>query len=459
MQCVKVRVVNRVAHRVKGISLIRHTDDDRRVAIVGKEPEALLLSILYAEAGIPNYLVGTFRDDDCKRTNRSGIEEATWLMQIHRRTGMICLERDSQRLPVSRIKTLIVVANQAASAPTDFVEMTIKTVAPQLTPGTQLAFAGLCKPRYTLSVFKSIVEKYSGMLVGPDIGLSYIPIYWTGERVSEFREYPEVVATHDDSLSARFQEEILQLFPALSRAPTIEIAEAAGLYSAISQEVTNALRLDLAKMSECHSLDYGEVMSLCNKMRTPLGEQPPCISGRETVATGIALSNSSRRQRSRILQAAHRVNEDYQSQIMDMIRSAFQRCGKPLRRSRVAFLGTYGLVRNSWLRPETPVIINTLQKRGVQVSLFPGDENVDSWTKAVEGNAQVENSIRKAVSKATCTIVALPRFDAGSIDPALLAYEMNRPGVVCDLNRVLEASNVERVGLFYASIGRGTLDI
>jgi len=35
---------------------------------------------------------------------------------------------------------------------------------------------------------------------------------------------------------------------------------------------------------------------------------------------------------------------------------------------------------------------------------------------------------------------------------------MNRPGAICDLTRVLEASNVERAGLFYTTIGRGTLD-
>ncbi|MBO0887954.1 hypothetical protein J2P12_02525, partial [Candidatus Bathyarchaeota archaeon] len=80
------------------------------------------------------------------------------------------------------------------------------------------------------------------------------------------------------------------------------------------------------------------------------------------------------------------------------------------------------------------------------------------WTKIVGEHARVENSLLRAVAKANCTLVALPRSYASELDPEQLASEMNRPGAVCDLSRVLEASNVERAGLFYTTIGRGTLN-
>ena len=51
--------------------------------------------------------------------------------------------------------------------------------------------------------------------------------------------------------------------------------------------------------------------------------------------------------------------------------------------------------------------------------------------------------------------IALDRSDFGEISPQKLASEMSRPAAICDLSRVLEASNVERAGLFYTSIGRG----
>ena len=74
------------------------------------------------------------------------------------------------------------------------------------------------------------------------------------------------------------------------------------------------------------------------------------------------------------------------------------------------------------------------------------------------GHARVESSLLRAVAEANCTVVALPKSSTIELDANQIANEMNRPGAICDLTRVLEASNVERAGLFYTTIGRGTLD-
>src|SRR5438094_8727969 len=48
---------------------------ESKIAIIGNEPEALLLSILFAEAGRPNYLVGRFDEANTRRrdTRRPGV--------------------------------------------------------------------------------------------------------------------------------------------------------------------------------------------------------------------------------------------------------------------------------------------------------------------------------------------------------------------------------------------------
>ena len=51
-------------------------EENHSVAIIGDNPEALLLAVLYAEAGITNYLVGPFGDDGRTHSNRPGLEEA-----------------------------------------------------------------------------------------------------------------------------------------------------------------------------------------------------------------------------------------------------------------------------------------------------------------------------------------------------------------------------------------------
>jgi hypothetical protein len=141
-----------------------------------------------------------------------------------------------------------------------------------------------------------------------------------------------------------------------------------------------------------------------------------------------------------------------------MIRRALGHCGQSFRRSRVAILGTDGLMKNSWSKPQSSSLLQTLQKKGAILSLYTGENGSEPWTRIVGDYARIENSLLKAVAKANCAVIALPRTFESELDADLLATEMNRPGAICDLTGVLEASNVERAGLFYTTIGRGTLN-
>jgi UDP-N-acetyl-D-mannosaminuronate dehydrogenase len=433
-------------------------EENHSVAIVGDNPEALLLSVLYAEAGISNYLVGPFGDDGRTHTNRPGLEEALWLLGIFKKSGKIQITPDYHRLPLSHVKTLILTTHVSGAEQTNELEMTVRNLAPGLTSGTSIAFAGLCKPRYTSAVVKSTIEKHGGLRIGVDMALYYIPLFWAGERIREFKEKRKVLAGFDGPLSTAFQEELLRVFPTLSLSSTVEVAEASGLYSAVSREVARALELELAKLSEGHGIDYDEVLELCRDTPITPAERANPILERESIGTSIALSSSQRRNRPRLLQAAHSVNEDYQSQIVEMIRRALDYCGYPFRRSRVAILGTDGLLKNPWSKPEAPPIIESLRKRGARISLYPGETGSQPWVAMVGEHTRVESTLVRAVAKANCTVVALPKSSASELNPDQLATEMNRPGAICDLTRVLEASNVEKAGLFYTTIGRGTFD-
>ena len=428
------------------------------VAIVGDTPEALLISVLYAEAGIRNYLVGPFGENGRTHVNRPGIEEALWLLGILSRSGKICVVPEYRQLPFSRIHTVILASHVSSAENASALEMNARNLAPVLSPGTNVALMGLCSPHYTSSVLKSTMEKYGGLKSGSGLDLYYLPLYWKGERIQEFREEPKVLAALQSRPSGKFQEELLRVFPILSLAGTTELAEASGLFSVISHEVGQALGLELAKISESYGINFDEVIDLCKHTRIGLSRLGASIPGRESMGTGIALSSSQRQDIPKLVRATHSVNEDYQAQIVDLIRRALRHCGYPFRRSRVAILGTDGLLKNSWTKPESFPLVESLRKKGARVSLYPADDGSQPWVQMVGNNAEVESSLLRAVAKASCAVVALPNSDASTLDVDQMATQMNRPGAVCDLTRALEASNVERAGLFYTAIGRGTLD-
>jgi UDP-N-acetyl-D-mannosaminuronate dehydrogenase len=432
-------------------------EENHSVAIIGDNPEALLLSVLYADAGIPNHLVGPFGDDARTHANRPGIEEALWLLGIFKKSGRITVTPDYHQLSLSRVRTLILATHASNANNANGLEMTVKNLARGLAPGTTIAFTGICRPHYTASVVRSTLEKQGGLKIGVDTNLCYLPLSWAGERVQDFKEKPKVLAEFESTLSSDFQEELLKVFPTLSLTPKVELAEASGLFAAVSREVSSALELELAKMSERHGINYDEVLELCKNNRlAPTGTASTMLD-RDSIGTAIALASSHRKNVPRLLRAAHSINEEYHSQILDMVRRALGQCGHTFRRSRVTILGTDGLLKNPWSRPEAPPIIESLRKRGAQVTVYPGEKGSQPWAQMIGDRAVVESSLLRAVAKANCTLVALPKASAIEFNADQIATEMNRPGAICDLTRVLEASNVEKAGLFYTTIGRGNL--
>src|SRR5947208_12379816 len=117
-------------------------EENHSVAIIGNNPEALLLSVLYAEVGISNYLVGPFGDDGRTHSNRPGLEEALWLLGIFKKSGKIRITPDYHQLPLSQVRTLILTTHVSSAEQTNALEITIRNLAPGLAIGPSIAFPG-----------------------------------------------------------------------------------------------------------------------------------------------------------------------------------------------------------------------------------------------------------------------------------------------------------------------------
>src|SRR5438034_11780242 len=113
-----------------------------------------------------------------------------------------------------------------------------------------------------------------------------------------------------------------------------------------------------------------------------------------------------------------------------MLRRALGQCGSRFGSSGVAVLGTDGLVKNPWSRPEPPPITESVRKKGARISLYPGETGTEPWAQMVGEHARVESSLLRAVANANCTVVALPRSSASELDADQLATEMHRPGPI-----------------------------
>jgi UDP-N-acetyl-D-mannosaminuronate dehydrogenase len=426
-----------------------------KTAIVGNQPEALLLSVLFAEAGRPNYLLGHFDEAKTKRSDDSGLGEARWLFGIHRRAGTTHLLSSVEDLSTTPPSIVLLTGHAVSQRELTELERTIRDLCKFLPLGASLTFTGLCRPNFTGTILRETIEKHSGYIVGRDVHLSYMPLFWGGESLQKFREKPKLVAGIGKEAPPLAQEIFLSIFPSISSSTKLSAAEAAGLFGPIYRDVLRALEFELASLCEADEVDYSEALDLCRQAGMNHLGIPRTFVARDAIATNIALIDLGRRGSLNIVKTARRVNEAGEQKVLDLVKNALSLCGKRFRHSRIAILGFNGLESPRDPRPNRPSIIQTLERKGAILSVYPGKDSRWFDPGVLGGTIRVENSPLRAVSNTSCALVALDRSDFVEISAQKLASEMSRPGAICDLSRVLEPSNVERVGLFYTSIGRG----
>jgi UDP-N-acetyl-D-mannosaminuronate dehydrogenase len=428
---------------------------ESKIAIIGGQPEALLLSALFAEAGEPNRLVGHFEEAKTQKTETGALGVARWLLGVHRRARTTQLMSHVEELSNNPPTVAILTCHAVSQRDLGELERTTRALCKFLPRGATIAYTGLCRPNFTETALRETIEKHSGLTVGRDIQLSYVPLYWSGETLEKFREKPRLVADIGAEGSSTAQETFLSIFPSVSATTKISAAEAVGLFEPICRDVMRALEFEMASMCRGDGVDYAEALDLGKQFGTHDLGIPRIFAERDAIASNIAIVGSRRRGSASVVRAARRINESGEQSILDLVKNALTFCGKRFRNSRIAILGFAGLESSRSPRPNPPSIIRTLEKRGAILSVYPGKD--DRWFEpgVLSGGIRIEKTPLRAASRTSCALVALDQSDFGEISPQKLASEMNRPAAVCDLSRVLEASNVERAGLFYTSIGRG----
>ena len=426
---------------------------DTTIAIVGNQPEALLLSVLFAEANTPTFLTGLFEPTAQKPTGRSGREEAAWLLGIHAKAQRIKLLSDPSDLPLYDVRRLIITDHSTLLGETTELERIVRSLAKNIAKGTDIILTGLCRPGSTRKI-GAMIQQFSGLEAGKDFSLSYLPLLWNGEPLLAFREKPRILATLGGR-ARNIQQTFLNVFPSISCSGHLSSAEAAGLFAPLYHDVVRALELELASICEQEHVDYNDALELSRGAGLQFLGTPRTIPSRYSIASTIATSTAPRPKGTRLIRTARRVNEDANQRVLSLIKNALSQCGRRLRRSRVAIVGLDGLRGRLEARPETPQLLQMLRRRGAILSLYPGDGR--DWSNALPRDYfRIETSVSKTVERTHCAVIAIDRLENNELSPQRLASEMSKPAAVCDLTGVMEASNVERAGLIYTSIGRGS---
>src|SRR2546425_13101223 len=166
---------------------------ERSITIIGDNPEAILISVLLAETGNPNNLIGTLGSDSGDQRSVRGTEEVARLLQIHTRSGAVKKMSSTDELQPPDLSLCFLTEHADDASNGMRVERQVRRLAAVLRKGQTLVYSGLCSPSFTHDRLKPVFEKQSGDGVGEEIGFWYVPVVWSGGRVQGFRESPKLI--------------------------------------------------------------------------------------------------------------------------------------------------------------------------------------------------------------------------------------------------------------------------
>ena len=435
-----------------------------KITVIGDNPEATLVSVLLAEIGNPNNIVGNGALPTARQSSLDEAgDEAHRFLNAHIRAGTIRRVEEVDQLDDGQTQILIITDHADDNAQAALVQRRVHQVARVMTTDQLLLYTGLCPPSFTEQRLGPVLERQSGLKVGEDIGLCYLPLLCNGEALHQFREVPRIIAGTPKHGLEKIQEILLPAFPSLTVAQSISSAETAGLITPVCQDVFQALELELAQVCAARKVDYSNVMRLCGRGIFASPKSTSRIDRNDMLASRIVLDVIGSRNRPLMIRTARRINQKAPQQVLAMVKDALALCGRRMNRSKIAILGVEGLGLgfNDGFRDLE--VVRTLVRRGAIISFYPGEQKAGITTpERVDGRpwrVRVEPDLTRAVQKAQCAIIALKPsiLESLALSPQKLAVEMDHPAAICDLSGVLEASNVERSGLFYTSFGRGNL--
>ena len=443
---------------------VRIRDGALTVGVVGLGWMGLPTACLYADAGA-KVIGADMNPKVVERVNKGDapVDEpglASMLKKVLR-TGKLTATTNTEEAAANSDILFIVVPtmiDRQRRADYSAVEDACTSLGKGLRNGSLVIFESTCGPGVTERIVKGTLEKYSGLIAGQGFGLAYSPIRAMGGRaLQDLQSYAKVVgATDKKSLEAACAALSITVKGELIRVRDIKTAELSKLFETIYRDVNIALANEFALLCEEIGVDYLETMKAANSQPyshlhlTGVGVGGHCLPVYPyLLATEVYGLDA----KLKLVLDARKINDLMPRHIAKLASEGLRTCGKSLKRAKVVVLGiSYRPnVKETRFSPSVE-LIGILKKRGARVTAF------DPLFNASEMEAlglTSEPTLRKAIEKADCAVLAVAHEDFKSMDTIELAAHMSKTGLVIDCADILDPTSVEKSGLVYRGPGRG----
>ena len=291
---------------------------------------------------------------------------------------------------------------------------------------------------------KETFENTSGLKVGQDFGLAYVPLQISDAKyASQVANLELKVAVIGKTTMDAVTNILNKITKNVKQISDVKTAEIATLFAVARKDASTALANELAVFCESANIDYFEVLKLLD-----LNDQsfwPTTVEEENRNEAYLLLESAENiNVKLRLPALARQINEDMVKHAVNLTQDALRSCNKTLRRARVAVLGT--------VNQTTGVFVKMLELKGAKVSLYDPLSKRESLDLGVVKSS----SLNETVEGTDCIVVLTGEDQFKNLNLKKLKALTKTPAVIVDLAGAFEPKKVETEGFIYRGLGRGT---
>lgn len=320
-----------------------------------------------------------------------------------------------------------------------------KQIGSALQSGTLVIFGEISSLGFFEGDIKETLENTSGLKLGKDFCLAYVPYPQTPNQSLLPAGNLEFKISAVESVSLNVGSALLSALTAkIKQVTDIKTAELSELVRVAKQDTLIALANELAVFCESAGVDFFEIAKLtetaCSDFYTTISDEK-----NNSEIYMLLESAESLNSKLRLPLLARQINDEMIRHGLVLTQSALRNCGKTLRRAKIAVFGAIS-------QSSTEQFSKMLVQKGAKVTVYDpavGPELSETMEK------MVKKTLNEAVEGVDCIVFLSGQEQFKRLNLKKLRTLMKSPAVLVGLAGLADLQRAETEGFIYQGLGKG----
>ncbi len=331
---------------------------------------------------------------------------------------------------------------------------TSEAVSKGLKKGDLVMIESSVYPGVTTKIVRPILEKLSSLRAGEHFGLAFcFERLDVGNTEHRLDNTPKVIGAVDEASA----DAASAVYGIVVKAPIIkmrncETAEMVKLVENVYRDINIAYANEVSLLCQKLNIDVLEVLSAASTKWNFSPHLPGAGVGGKCIPVNPYYLLECAREVGldlKLVRQAREINENMPHLMVELVKEALDRIGKPVKESKICVLGlTYKADVDESDSAPAQEIAKGLKQLGAEIVCH------DPIVTQTPSDINFESSFEKAIKGSDCIVIASDHSSFKSLKLQAIARLANNPLAIVDGRNVLVPSEAEALGITYLGMGR-----